>query len=160
MAYRILATAALCVALAVPALADEIRPSGAPIVIKSVGAGTLIQAPSPVGGVFIADTGIADVQVPTQGGRNLIYVYAKAVGKTSLYALGDDGQVVLSHVVEVSGPKTVRVLRGNKTEIWSEAHGKPTEAPGSSASASASAAAEIPANTTHFIAVGSMPTTK
>lgn len=155
MAYRILTTAALLVALVAPAVADEIRPNGPPIVIKT-GAATLIQSSAPFGTVFVANSAVAEVHLPTQGGRDLIYVTGKTVGKTSLYVLGDDGQVVLTRMVEVSGPKTVRVFRANnKVEIWSEAHGEPT-----TAAAPASGPAELPPNTTTFIAVGSMPTTK
>ena len=130
MAYRILTAAALCVALAAPALADEIRPDGPPLVVKA-GAGTLIQTPAPFGNVFVSHTNVADVEVPTQGGRRLFYVHGKKTGKVSLYALGDDGQVVLSRTVEVQGIRTVRVLRGKNEQIWSERHGEPTKSGGS-----------------------------
>jgi Pilus formation protein N terminal region len=126
MAYRTLTAAALLVALAAPAMAaDEIRPDGPPLVIQA-GQGTAIQTPVPLGNVFIAGPDIANVQVP-ENTRNLIYVFAKAPGRTTLYALGDSGEVVLSRAVDVVGPKTVRVLRGVlKPEIWSVAHGEPT----------------------------------
>jgi Flp pilus assembly secretin CpaC len=126
MTYRILTAAALCVALAAPAFADDvIVPNGPPLAVKA-GSGTLIQTTAPIGNVFIADPAIADVQVPEQGRRNLVYVFGKKTGKTSLYALGDDGEVRLSRVVEVQGPRTVRVLHGKGEQIWSEAHGEPT----------------------------------
>jgi Flp pilus assembly secretin CpaC len=124
MAYRILTAAALFVALAAPALADEILPNGPPLAVKA-GSGTLIKAPVTIGNVFVADPAIADVQVPTQGG-NLVYVFGKKTGRTSLYALGQDGEVALSRVVDVAGPRTVRVLRANKEQVWSEIHGEPT----------------------------------
>jgi len=122
MAYRILTSAALLVALTVPALAaDEIRPSG-PAVVLPINSGTLLQSPRPLASVFIANPDIANVQIPDQGSKDLIFVLGKTAGKTTLYAVGDDGRVAVSQTVEVTGPKTVRVMRGNKSEIWSEAH--------------------------------------
>jgi len=122
MAYRILTSAALLVALVAPALAaDEIRPSG-PAVVLRVSAGTLIQSSRPLVNVFIANPDVANVQIPDQGAKDKIFVFGKAAGKTTLYAVADDGSVALSQTVEVTGSKTVRVLRGSKSEIWSEAH--------------------------------------
>jgi pilus assembly protein CpaC len=121
MAYRILTAAAVFVALAAPALADDIRPNGPPLVLKP-GAGTLLEAPVPLGNVFIASSDIANVQAyPMEGGKNLVYVYAKKPGTTSLYALDESGHVALNRIVEVQGPRTVLVLRGPKREVWSEA---------------------------------------
>ena len=121
MAYRILTAAALAVALAAPALAQEIRPAGPPIVLQP-SSGTLIKTPAPLGNVFVANPDIASVQVPTAE-KNLVYVFAKAPGKTTLFALGEDGEIMLSRTVEVPGPRTVRVLRGTHApEIWTEAH--------------------------------------
>jgi pilus assembly protein CpaC len=145
MAYRILTTAALLVALIGPAVADEIRPNGPPIVVKA-GVGTLIQASSPVGNVFVANTAIADVEIPPLGNRNLIYVYGKKSGKTSIYALGDDGQVAISREVNVTGPRTVRVLHGQREQVWSEVHGEPTN--------SGTNIADLPAGTTVSVPVG------
>jgi pilus assembly protein CpaC len=147
----ILSSAAIALAMLgalTSAMADDvvIRPSGPPLVISRAGTGVLIQASVPLGNVFVADPAVADVQIPTQGGRNLIYVFGKKAGRTSLYALGDDGQVALSRVVDVSGPKTVRVLHGQRVEIWSEAHGEPT---GSGANL-----ADLPAGSTVSVPVG------
>jgi len=126
MAYRTLAAALALVALAAPALADDIiRPSGPPLAVRA-GAGTLVQTTAPIGNVFIADRAIADVEVPPIGGRNLVYVFGKKAGKTSLYILGDNGEVASSRIVDVAGPRTVRVLRGAREQIWSEVHGEPT----------------------------------
>jgi Flp pilus assembly secretin CpaC len=122
MAYRILTSAALLVALAAPALAaDEIRPSG-PAVVLPINSGTLLQSPRPLASVFIANPDIANVQIPEQGDKDLIFVLGKTAGKTTLYAVGVDGRVALSQTVEVTGPKTVRVMRGNTSYVWSEAH--------------------------------------
>jgi pilus assembly protein CpaC len=96
--------------------------------------------------VFVANPDVADVQIPTQGGRNLIYVYGKKAGRTSLYALGDDGQVAMSREVNVTGPRTVRVLRGQKEQIWSEVHGEPTN--------SGTNIADLPAGSTVSVPVG------
>jgi len=146
MAYRILAVTALAVALAVPALADEIRPSGPPIVIP-VGSGTLIQSTAPLGNVFVANPETASVQIPIEGvtGRNLVYVFGKVAGKTALYALDENGNVILNRVVDVAGPRTVRVLRGHHPpEIWSEAHELPK----------GGSLADLPAGSTVTVPVG------
>jgi Flp pilus assembly secretin CpaC len=145
MAYRILSAAALLVALAAPALAEDIRPNGPPLTVK-VGAGTLIRTDIPIGNVFIADSTLADVQIPPLGDKTLVYVHGKKAGKTSLYALGDDGQVAMSREVDVSGSKTVRVLRGQREQIWSEAHGEPTK-PGANLD-------DLPAGSTVSVPVG------
>ena len=119
MAYRILTAAALAVALAAPALAQEIRPAGPPIVLK-LSAGTLIQTASPLGNVFVADPEIASA-IPAEGaaGKNLIHVFAKAPGKTTLFALSEDGNIMLSRAVEVPEPRTLTIMRGSKTEVIS-----------------------------------------
>ena len=147
MAYRILTSAALLVALAAPALAaDEIRPNGPPIVLP-VSSGTLIQSSRPLTNVFVANPDVANVQVPDQGNKDLIFVFGKAPGKTSLYAIGSDGSVVLSETVEVRGPRTVRVLRAHKSETWSEAHEHPTNL------------SDLPAGSTVTMPVGGAPAT-
>jgi len=145
MAYRILTAAALFGAIAAPALAnDVIRPNGPPLAVN-VGSGALIKVPVAIGNVFIADPAIADVQVPTQGG-NLVYVFGKKTGRTSLYALGQDGEVALSRIVDIAGPRTVRVLRANKEQVWSEVHGEPTN--------SGANLADLPAGSTVVVPVG------
>jgi len=123
MAYRSLTLAAFaCLALAGPALAaDEIRPSGPAIALR-VSGGTMLQSPRPLASVFIANPDIANVQVPDQGNKDVLFVFAKAPGKTTLYAIDADGRVALSQTVEVTGPRTVRVMRGNTSYTWSEAH--------------------------------------
>lgn len=143
----ILSTAVALAMLGTSAMADEVvRPNGPPLVISRAGTGVLVQASVPLASVFIADPAVADVQIPTQGGRNLIFVHGKKAGRTSLYALGDDGQVALSRIVDVSGPKTVRVLHGQREQIWSEAHGEPTN--------SGANLADLPAGSTVSVPVG------
>jgi len=147
MAYRILTSAALLVALAAPALAaDEIRPSG-PAIVLSVSGGTLLQSPRPLASVFIANPDIANVQTPDQGGKDVLIVFGKAPGKTTLYAIDIDGHVALNQTVEVTGPKTVRVMRGNTSYVWSEAH---EHAPN---------LADLPTGSTVTMPVGAAPAT-
>jgi len=122
MAYRILSAAIVACLVAVPAIAaDEIRPSGPAIALR-VSGGTMLQSPRPLANVFIANPDIANVQVPDQGKKDVLFVFAKAPGKTTLYAIDTDGRVALSQTVEVTGPRTVRVMRGNTSYTWSETH--------------------------------------
>ena len=122
MAYRIPTSAALLVALVAPALAaDEIRPSGPALALR-VSAGTLLQSPRPLASVFIANPDIANVQTPDQGSKDVVLVFGKSPGKTTLYAIDIDGHVAISQSVEVTGPRTMRVMRGSTSYIWSEAH--------------------------------------
>jgi len=123
MAYRILSAAIVACLVAVPALAaDEIRPSG-PAISLRVSAGTLLQSPRPLASVFIANPEIANVQAPGEGtAKDVLFVFGRAPGKTTLYAIDIDGHVALSQTVEVTGPKTVRVMRGGTSYIWSETH--------------------------------------
>jgi pilus assembly protein CpaC len=123
MAYRILSAAIVACLAAVPALAaDEIRPTGPPITLR-VSAGTLLQSPRPLVSVFVANPEIANVQAPGEGtAKDVLFVFGRAPGKTTLYAIDTDGHVALNQTVEVTGPKTVRVMRGNTSSVWSEVH--------------------------------------
>jgi len=148
MAYRILSAAIVACLVALPAIAaEEIRPSGPAIALR-VSGGTMLQSPRPLASVFIANPDIANVQIPEQGSKDLIFVLGKTAGKTTLYAVGDDGRVAVSQTVEVTGPKTVRLMRGNKSEIWSEAH---EHAPN---------LADLPTGSTVTMPVGAAPATK
>lgn len=73
------------------------RPTGELYLAK--GRGQLINLPSPIADVFVADPAIADVQVqsPTQ-----IYLFGKGDGETSVYATTRSGQVVYSTNVRVA----------------------------------------------------------
>jgi hypothetical protein len=124
--HRTFAAAVALMALVAPALADDvIRPTGAPLVIQGA-VGALIQSPTAIGKVFVGDPAIADVQVPAVDSR-FVYVFGKKAGTTAVYALDQNGDIAISRLVTVSGPKTVRVMRGGDTHIWSEAHGEATE---------------------------------
>jgi len=66
--------------------------------VLSVGNGRLINLPSPMSDLFVADDKVADVQVrsPTQ-----LYIFAKGPGETAIYATARSGAVVYSTSVRV-----------------------------------------------------------
>jgi pilus assembly protein CpaC len=59
----------------------------------SVGRGQLINLPAPIADIFVANEGVADVQVRS---ATQIYVFAKAVGESSVFATSKSGAVVYS----------------------------------------------------------------
>lgn len=59
----------------------------------SVGRGQLINLPSPIADVFVANENVADVQVRS---ATQIYVFAKAIGESSVFATTQSGAVVYS----------------------------------------------------------------
>jgi len=63
-----------------------------------VSKGKLIHLDRPAASVFVADPEVADIQVKSP---SLIYIFGKAAGETSLYAVGEDDQVVLNAAVVV-----------------------------------------------------------
>ena len=95
----ILAGFALLVLACAPALAAPkvIAPAGAALQIE-VSKGRLIRLDQPANSVFVADPDIADVQVKSP---SLVYVFGKAAGETTLYAVGDGDQVLLNATVVV-----------------------------------------------------------
>ena len=64
----------------------------------SVGRGRLINLPTPMADVFVADEDVADVQVRSS---TQLYVFGKAPGETSVYATDSAGRVVYSVVARV-----------------------------------------------------------
>lgn len=72
--------------------------SGPPIRIEAK-EGRLIRLDRPAETVFIADTNIADVQVKTP---QLIYIFGKLAGETTLYAVDDNDRVLLNRTVAVT----------------------------------------------------------
>jgi pilus assembly protein CpaC len=62
----------------------------------SVGRGQLINLPAPISDVFVANEAVADVQVRS---ATQIYVYAKSVGESSVFATTKSGAVVYSTTV-------------------------------------------------------------
>jgi pilus assembly protein CpaC len=71
--------------------------SGAPLMVE-VGKGELVHLDSAVNTVFVANPDIADVQVKSP---TLIYLFGKAGGETTLFAVGEDDRVVLNMDVRV-----------------------------------------------------------
>jgi len=84
------------------AAAKASAPAPAPltgqVITLSTGRGQLIMLPRPMSDLFVADPGIADVQVrsPTR-----LYVFGKGGGETTLSATSKDGAVVFSATVRV-----------------------------------------------------------
>ncbi|MGH7125677.1 MAG: pilus assembly protein N-terminal domain-containing protein, partial [Stellaceae bacterium] len=74
-----------------------IAPAGAALQLE-VSKGRLIRLDQPATSVFVADPDIADVQVKSP---SLVYVFGKAAGETTLYAVGDGDQVLLNATVVV-----------------------------------------------------------
>ncbi len=74
-----------------------IAPAGAALQIE-VSKGRLIRLDQPANSVFVADPDIADVQVKSP---SLVYVFGKAAGETTLYAVGDGDQLLLNATVVV-----------------------------------------------------------
>lgn len=104
MHARKLLIAAAAAALFVAGSADVtnaakvIAPNAAPLTID-MHQGRLIRLDRPAAGVFIADPAIADVQVKSP---QIIYIFGKAAGETSLYAVDQDDKVIVGMPITVS----------------------------------------------------------
>ena len=70
---------------------------GAPLVVE-VGKGQLLHLDHPAATVFVADPDVADVQVKSPV---LVYLFGKSGGETTLYAVGENDDVVLNVGVSV-----------------------------------------------------------
>lgn len=82
-----------------PSFAKEVMTAqGVPIQIE-LNQGTLVRLDHPAATVFIADPDIADIQVKSP---SLVYVFAKKVGETTLFAVDDHEHVLLQSPVLVS----------------------------------------------------------
>jgi pilus assembly protein CpaC len=77
--------------------AAVVPPSGPPVVLQ-LHQGTLIRPPAPVSTVFVADSDIADVTIKTP---TLIYVTAKKIGETVIYAVDANDHVLVNTRVDV-----------------------------------------------------------
>ncbi len=64
----------------------------------SIGRGELISVPGRMADVFIADDGIADVQIKSQ---RQLYIFGKAGGETTIYASNSAGDVIWSANIRV-----------------------------------------------------------
>jgi pilus assembly protein CpaC len=79
------------------AASSVVSPSGAPLELE-VSKGRLIRLDQPAASVFVADPEVADVQVKSPA---LVYIFGKAAGETTLYAVGENDQVLLNSMVIV-----------------------------------------------------------
>ncbi len=102
LAHCIIAGLALAGAMlpaATPATAAPkvVATSGTPLVIE-VSKGQLVQLEHPAATVFVADPDIADVQVKSP---SLVYVFGKSGGETTLFAVGENDEVLVNMSVRV-----------------------------------------------------------
>ena len=67
-------------------------------IVLSIGRGELITVPSSMADVFIANDGVADVQIKSQ---RQLYVFGKAGGETTIYASDAAGDIVWSANIRV-----------------------------------------------------------
>jgi pilus assembly protein CpaC len=93
-----LSAAAFCQPAAPVAAAPKIvTAAGAPLMVD-VGKGQLVTLDRPATTVFVADPEIADVQVKSP---SLIYLFGKKGGETTLFAVGENDQVLANLNVRV-----------------------------------------------------------
>lgn len=95
---RGLAALAIACGLAVPSAAQVVDES-AQTVGLTPDAAKLVRLDAPVSSVFVANPEIADVQVKSP---RLVYVFAKDVGSTTLFAVGENDRVAASYELDVS----------------------------------------------------------
>ncbi len=67
-------------------------------IVLSIGRGELVNVPGSMADVFIADDGIADVQVKSQ---RQLYVFGKSGGETTIYASNAAGDIIWSANIRV-----------------------------------------------------------
>jgi pilus assembly protein CpaC len=94
LAYLLLGVIAQTVPVALTKAATQELPR----VTLEVSEGRLITLPGAASAVFVADPTIADVQVPQP---NRVFLFGKKVGRTTLYALGDNGKQLAAYVVDI-----------------------------------------------------------
>lgn len=95
--FASIALAPLAAAPATTATAQSvIRPNQD--IVLSIGRGELINIPGSMSDVFIADDGVADVQIKSQ---RQLYLFGKAGGETTVYASNASGQIIWSANVRV-----------------------------------------------------------
>ncbi len=75
-----------------------VEATGQPITIF-VGEGKLIRLDDPTASIFLANPDVADIEVKSS---RLLYIYGKQMGETTLFAIDDNDDVVLSSPVKVS----------------------------------------------------------
>lgn len=90
----LLIAAVLCLAVATPPQAR----AKSSILSLSQGEGTVVRLSEPASTVFVADPDIADIQAPS---GEAFFILGKKSGRTTIYALGADNQILYSQKVEV-----------------------------------------------------------
>ena len=63
------------------------------------GEGKLVKLDAPVETIFLADPSVADIELKSP---SLLYIYGKATGETTLFAIGAGEEVTLSSSIEVT----------------------------------------------------------
>src|SRR5690349_17353516 len=91
-------TGLLLPANAPAAPAPTLITAGSPPIVVEVGKGILVRLEHPASSVFVADPDIADVKAKSP---TLIYLFGKASGETTLFAVGDRDQVALNATIRV-----------------------------------------------------------
>ena len=86
------------VAASAPAVAQSGAARPSETLNLSAGTGTLVRLPAPMSDVFVANDGVADVQVRS---NRQLYVFGKGRGETTVYATGANGKVVYAANVRV-----------------------------------------------------------
>ncbi len=86
------------VALAAPAAAQPTAARPSETLNLSKGTGSIIRLNSPMSDVFVANEGIADVQVRSS---SQLYIFGKTTGETTVYATDKAGRVVYAANVRV-----------------------------------------------------------
>lgn len=81
-----------------PAMAQPVAAKPSETLNLSQGTGTLVRLSSPMSDVFVANEGIADVQVRS---NRQLYVFGKGPGETTVYATAANGKVVYAATVRV-----------------------------------------------------------
>ncbi|MDV3257232.1 MAG: type II and III secretion system protein family protein [Sphingomonas sp.] len=86
------------VAVATPAVAQSRAATPSETLTLSQNAGSLVRMSSPMADVFVANPGIADVQVRSS---TQLYIFGKSAGETTVYATDRAGRVVYAANVRV-----------------------------------------------------------
>jgi len=94
-------------ALVSPAYAADAVASEARLLKIDIGKGQVIRLERPATSVFIADSEVAEAQAMSS---RTIFVYGRGIGKTTLYAVDGNEQVVASYVLDIRDE--VSVVRG------------------------------------------------
>ena len=97
-AFAALAIAMGTVGAATPAAAQSGAARPSETLNLSQGTGTLVRLSGPMSDVFVANDGVADVQVRS---ANQLYIFGKGAGETTVYATSKSGKVVYAANVRV-----------------------------------------------------------